>query len=136
MPTSVFSACRMRMAGMRAPGNPERRSARGIDANKAASDGSNLERDLVSRPRVRPQKRSRGKLHHLCRGRMDARCAERAKVGQGTDHLAIPVEEGSVDRERHEEGVDRVTRLDGESIAPGQVSAAEQAAHPFPDAGA
>src|SRR4051812_29349579 len=108
MPTSVFSACRMRMIGKRAPGKSSASREGGADANKAPREGSNLEGDLVSGAGVGSRERPGRKLHHL-RGRgVDARCAVRAEVAQGADDLSVAVEKGCVDGECHEEGVDRI----------------------------
>src|SRR3954449_4589860 len=52
-----------------------------------------------------------------------------------TDHLAVPIEERRVDREPHEERVDRGAGLDGETIAFPELSPTEQAAHPLPQSG-
>src|SRR3954468_16239340 len=121
------------------------------DANKAALGGSNvlraarcsrrrrsrllrviLEGERVSFSRLRTSEPPRGQLDDLRRRRVDAGGAKRAQIRNRTDHLAVPIEERRVDREPHEERVDRGAGLDGETIAFAELSATEQAAHPLP----
>src|SRR5689334_6735540 len=123
----------MRMIGKRAPGKSGASREDGADANKASREGSNLEGDLVSGAGVGSRERSGRKLHHLRRRAVDPRCTVGTEIAQRADHLPVAVEKCGVDGERHEEGVDRIARVDGERVALRKMAAAEKPAHPVPD---